>query len=280
MAISTDICTIEDIRRTCGIESSEIEDDDVSRLITEGVEITENYLNTAIQPRLIIESLDGQLGSENNIIFTKKMPILRLEQVKVDTTTVSPQYVKIYSGGKLVLTDDAEETEWDTSELQSNIIKYYYGLLEESRTDTTTSEAITTPTANDILKVTSTNGMKVGQWVRIQGMDGYNEVTQIEAVSTVNSTITVDLYYPHENDSIVTIMQYPYRIRRFVEIIVSLMMVARIVGASYKDVVGYGIEEFNVQKGEPYTQWRETYNQLNNERLELKKSIRPMPSMA
>ena len=54
-------------------------------------------------------------------------------------------------------------------------------------------------------------------------------------------------------------------------------MVARIVGQSYTDTVGYDLGELHVQKGEPYTQWRETAIQLIKERDEMYKmiSIRP-----
>ena len=46
----------------------------------------------------------------------------------------------------------------------------------------------------------------------------------------------------------------------------AISMVARIVGESYTDTVGYGLGELNIQKGEPYTQWRETAVQLIKER--------------
>ena len=60
-------------------------------------------------------------------------------------------------------------------------------------------------------------------------------------------------------------------------LIASIALVARIVGESYTDIVGYNIGEMRVQKGEPYTQWRETANQLIKERDELMSriSIRP-----
>jgi len=54
-------------------------------------------------------------------------------------------------------------------------------------------------------------------------------------------------------------------------------MVARIVGQSYTDIVGYNLDELRIQKGEPYTQWRETAAQLIKERdmLLAKIPIRP-----
>ena len=60
-------------------------------------------------------------------------------------------------------------------------------------------------------------------------------------------------------------------------IFAALAMVGRIVGESYTDIVGYNIEDFRVQKGEPYTQWRETAIQLIKERdlIMSKITIRP-----
>ena len=54
-------------------------------------------------------------------------------------------------------------------------------------------------------------------------------------------------------------------------------MVARIVGQSYTDIVGYNIGEMRVQKGEPYTQWRETAVQLIKERNDLLGRIKARP---
>lgn len=267
------VCSIEDIRRTTGIGSDIIEDDDVSRLITEGIHTVERYLNTAIVPKTRIEAKDHENGLESNLITVDKYPIIKVKAIKIDGTSVSPEYVKIYRAGAIQLTNEAEVTEFDEGQ-QANVIKYVYGTLEESETSTTTTSATTAGSSTEI-PVNSVNGFKANQWIKIVGMDGYEEITQIDSVG--ESSITAETTQPHEADSDVIIMRIPYEIKRLIEIVTGLMLVARIVGESYTDIVGYGLGEFNVQKGEPYTQWRETYNQLNSERTNLLKTIRPNP---
>ena len=266
--------SVADVRRTCGIENDVISDADVTTLITEATKAVEKYLNSAVTPTDVIEHLDTDLGTGSTIIFTTYSPILSVKQVKVDTTTVSPKYVKVYRGGKLVLTSDAEETEWNDSDPQANHIKYSYGLLKDSTTETTTTAEITSPTTDYSISVSSTAGLSVDDYIRIYGMDGYSEVTKITLIGS--GTITADVYLPHENGSIVNLQEIPTAIDRLIEIITSIMMIARMVGQSYTDIVGYGLEGFNVQKGEPYTQWREAYLELDKERQLLLKSVRPI----
>ena len=269
------VCEVADIRRTVGIGSDTIEDDDVSRLIQEATIAVEGYLNTAVYPKTVINSLDNHLGNGSEIIFLDKMPVLNILAVKIDGETVSPQYVKFYRGGKIVLTNSAEESSWDDNP-QANVIKYTYGMVKDNEdVQTVSTAAITTPATSTSMAVSSSAEFEVNDWVRIYGMDGYSEVSKVTAKDDATHA-TVDIYFPHENGSIVMLQEPSKRLKRFVEIITSLMMVARIVGESYTDIVGYGLEGFSIQKGEPYTQWRETYNQLNKEKLELKKNIRPM----
>ena len=55
---------------------------------------------------------------------------------------------------------------------------------------------------------------------------------------------------------------------------VALMLFGREVGQSFDDITGYSLSELQVQKGEPFTQWREAYRQ-NIERWKvLSKTVR------
>lgn len=269
--------TYSDIRRTCGIESSEISNADVTVLITEAESAVERYLNTSIGAKTKLDFQDATLGTDPEYLVLTKSPILTITAIKVDGTSVSPKYTKIYPGGLLQLTSDAEETTWDNGDPQSNVIQYQYGLLEESSTETTLSSAIADGSEDTsyTLSITSTSDLSADDYIKIEGTDGYREVTQLTSVGT--GTALADIYYPHTNGSRVVLMQVPYLAKRLVEIITSLMMVARIVGASYDDIVGYGLGDMNVQKGEPYTQWRETAKQLEAERKLILKSLRPHP---
>ena len=272
--------TYLEVQRTCGIQSNVISNADVTALITEAEYSIERFLNTAIGAKTKIDYLDTSFGVAPEYLVLSANPILTINYVKVDTTAVSPKYVKIYPGGIIQLTNDAEEVTWDDSNPQSNIIQYKYGLLEESTTESTLSTAITdgSEAADYELQITSTTGFSDDDWIKVEGTDGYREVMQVETVGT--GTALGNIEYPHVKGSRVIKMQVPYLIKRLVELIASEMMVARIVGASYTDIVGYGLGDMSVQKGEPYTQWRETYKQLDNERKLILKSLRPRPIVA
>ena len=270
-----EVCTVEDIRRTCGIQSTEIEDDDVSRLIQEATAQVESFIGCYIYPKTKIESTEANLGIDSEILILSKYPVLSILSCSIDGTSVTPKYIKIYPGGKLVLTNDAEETTWDDDEPQNNIIKYRCGFLEDDNIETTTTADVTAGSSTS-MSVSNSSELRANDWIRIFGTDGYSETVKISSV-TDGTTIVVDLAYPHESGSTIARQIVPFRIKRLVEITTSLMMVARIVGESYKDIVGYGLEGFNVQKGEPYTQWRETQRQLNEERKMLTKHLRPNP---
>jgi len=268
--------TISKVRATCGIESGEISDEDVSLLITDAEKEVDRLMNTTYEPKTKIDFLDAELGTNPEIFFTTKQPILRIIKLIIDGTEISPKYVKIYPGGMVKLTSSAEKKVM-SNDPQDNYIKYVYGDLEETTTTTTTSDDVTSGD-NKSIPVSSSSSFEVGDYVKIQGMDGYSEVTEITEI-TDSTHITANLSLPHESGSIVTKMQIPQIIVRLTNIVTSLMMVARIVGASYDEIVGYGLEGMNVQKGEPYTQWRETATQLREEYKRILAIKKPKPAV-
>jgi len=273
------VTTVSDIRRTCGITKDLIDDDDVSEMINIAVNEAGRILNSSILPKTTIEAFNpDDIGNPDSATL-KFSPILQIKSVKINGTSVSPQYVRVYEdSGIIELTSSAEKTTFDLSKPQNNIVKYVYGMIETGDEETQIKTAITSPTDDYEITVTTGEGskFKANDWVRIEGMDGYFEVTKVTA-STAN-TITCDLVYPHEATSRIILMQVRPDVKRFVEIITGLMLVAREVGASFKDMTGYSIGDRSVQKGEPYTQWRETHLQLTKEYQRLLTLLR-MPSV-
>jgi len=55
--------------------------------------------------------------------------------------------------------------------------------------------------------------------------------------------------------------------------------VARVVGQSFDEITGYSLSELSVQKGEPYTQFRETTTQLQKEYNKLLTHFRIRPAI-
>jgi len=274
-----EVTTVEDVRRTCGITKDLIDDDDVQKTISRAVKETGKLLNTSILPREVIDVITPDERSGSETIILRKNPVLRVKDIKIDGTSVSVQYIRLHEGsGLLSLTSDAEESYFVISGTKRNAVRYVYGLIETSDdVETTVSTAVTTPTNDYTLVVSDGSIFNVNDWVRIEGMDGYYEVTKVEGVSGNN--LTVDLTYPHEATSRVILMVVPEDVKRLVEIVSGLMLVAREVGASFKDIVGYTLGDRSIQKGEPYTQWRETHVQLRKEYVELMKARRRRPSI-
>ena len=254
--------TVEAVR-TCGrIEADKISNDDVTSLISRAEKEVDRLMNTTYDPKTIIERMDSDLGVSPERFFVSHFPILRIIELKIDQTSVSPKYLKIYRGGKIEITENAEKTQM-SNDLQDNIIKYSYADFEISSTSTETTSAVTE--ADDVsIAVSSSTGIITGNYVQIEGMDGYSEIALVSNVAD-GTHITASISLPHESGSIVTKMEIPEIIVRLTDVVTSLMMIARFVGASYDDIVGYDIDGLHVQKGEPYTQFRESAKQLRDE---------------
>jgi len=270
------VTTVADVRRTCGITKDLIDDDDVQKTIERAEKELGKILNTSIKPKTVIEVVTPNQRVDTEVILLKHNPVLQVKDVKINGTSVSPQYISVYEGsGKLILKSGAEETHFDVNKTQNNAIKYVYGLIEPGDEETATTAEITSPDDDTSISVSDGSKFKIGDWVRVEGMDGYYEVTQVSAQAA--TTITADLAFPHESGSRVILMEVPGDVKRLLEITTGLMLVAREVGASFKDIVGYTLGDRSIQKGEPYTQWRETHVQLRKEYEALMQARRPRP---
>jgi len=268
--------TVASVRRTSGIGSSEINDTDVEAIIVECEPQIERHFNTVFTPKERIDILDGN-GTIR--IFLDKNPLLAVRALKIDGDTEDPAYLHIYKESGKIELDTSQDLTNSLFKAGSKkvICKYLYGWLEESSTETTTSAASVAGTSVE-LSVASETGFSADDWVEIYGMDGYKEAAQVSSTDT--GTITVDqLVYTHESGSKIVKLQINEIFKKLMNFACSIAMVARIVGQSYTDIVGYGLGEFHVQKGEPYTQWRETATQLIKERDRLLSRIKPRPSV-
>jgi len=270
--------TVASVRRTCGIGSDQINDTDVENTITEVEKQVPRFFNTVFTPTERIDILDGN-GTER--IFTTKGPLLKLKALKIHGTSVTIDgNVLVYKeSGKIVL-DNSNGTPEKTvfSDYKNGVvIKYIYGWVEEEGTETeTTADALVGSSVE--INVSDESGFSADDWVEIYGMDGNREVAKVTNTST--GKITVDLLsYSHESGSKIVKLQTPVLFTKLMNIIAGIALVARIVGQSYSDITGYTLAEMSVQKGEPYTQWRETATQLIRERDMLMQTIKPRPSI-
>ena len=268
--------TIASVRRTIGIDSSEISDNDVTAIIAEVVPQVERYYNTSFTPKERIDILDGN-GTYR--IILDKNPLLTVRELKIDGTTEDPAHLHLYrESGKIELNSDATTSTFLEGS-RKIAVKYIYGMVEGTSTSTTTSAAEVAGTSVSIA-VGSITGFADNDWVEIYGMDGFSEVAQIDGTPSAGTIIVDKLVFGHEAGSTVVKVSLNQTIYKIMNICCGIAMVARIIGQSYTDIVGYTMGEFSVQKGEPYTQWRETASQLIKERDDLLERIKPRSYIA
>ncbi len=69
-------------------------------------------------------------GDETDTLFLNKYPLRILEDVEIDSVSVTPSYVYQYpEQGKLILgTSDVEVTYWSEKKAQKNVISYWWGV--------------------------------------------------------------------------------------------------------------------------------------------------------
>ena len=270
--------TSDEVRAACGITSAFISDDDFGQLIDSAEYEIEKLANTAFMPTTIVEQYQGD-GSERLVLW--RNPVLKVRALTIDDISITPEYIRTSKqGGVLWLTTNAELTYFKYKQAERNVVrvKYDYGLLEATTTQTTTSNA---EEAGDsvVIEVASTTGFTAEDYVEIEGMDSMREVCKITSVSD-GVSITVDnLALPHEASSVVTRQTVPYVGLRMMRIGCAMMAVARVVGQSFDEITGYTIGDLQVQKGEPYTQWREVTTQLRKEWNDVWKSFRIRPAI-
>ncbi len=267
--------SISSVRRTVGIGSTEISDADVEDTITEVEKQVQRYFNTVFAPTEKIEILDGD---GTNRLLLDQNPVLSVRSLKIDGTTEDPANLEIYKESGYIFLGQTADTSKFAAKRNTVTVRYLYGTLENSTTLTTTSDAEVAGTTVSIA-VASITDFADNDWVEIYGMDGNREVAQISG-SPAGGVIIVDqLILAHEAGSTIVKLAISENFTKLMNLITSIALVARIVGESYKDIVGYNLAEFRVQKGEPYTQWRETANQFIRERDELMKRISIRPYM-
>jgi hypothetical protein len=267
--------TVSSVRRTGGIGSDQINDTDVEAIIDECEYQVERFLNTSFTPKERIDVLDGN-GTIR--IFVDKNPLLAVRGLKIDGDTEDPAHLIVYRGSGKMELDTEQSLTNSTFKTGSGkiVVKYLYGQVENSTTSTTTSAAETAGT-NVSIAVGSITGFANADWVEIYGMDGYREVAQINAIPAGGAIQVDKLVLAHESGSTLVKLEVNQTIKKLMNIVSALAMVARVVGESYTDIVGYTMAEFSVQKGEPYTQWAETARQLIKERDMILSTLKARP---
>ncbi len=259
--------TVDNVRVASGITTKFISDADMQELLEYMEFEIEQYINIRFLPYTIIEQHEGD---ESERLILRKSPVLKIRAVTIDTTTVDVDDLRVDNNAGIIwLTTAADIGSFSRRTNERNLVrvKYDYGMLEVTTTQTTTDAA---EVAGDsvVVAVADATGFSTDDQIQIQGMDSKQEVCKITNVTSNN--ITVDnLSISHEAGSMVTLLRVPKVAERLMIVACSMAAVARVVGQSFDEITGYSIGDLHVQKGEPYTQWREVTTQLQKEYKQL-----------
>jgi len=266
--------TADDVRRASGAPTSLISDTLIEGAITIVEKEMQRWMNTAFKPTQKIEHRDGNSLPR---LFTLKNPLLSVRALTLNkTTTITPAYVNWEKqSGKVELTNDAEAGNF-TSGQNNTFIKYLYGLLEASTTETTSSAA-TTAGSSVSITVADITDFADEDWIEIEGMDGNQEVAQISGDPSGSTIIVDQLVQAHESESTIVKLQIPYFIKRYMEIEAAIYIAIYAIGGTYTFNTSYSLGELQVNKGEPYPQWREVIQRMINERKMRRATIKIRP---
>ncbi len=266
--------TVAQARVVSGITSTLIDDSDMTELIEDVEYQVEKFLNCNFTPSVEIDVVDGNFKS---VIFTKKSPLLTVRSLVTNDTTMDLTNIETKRGGLIRLTSDSTIPVF-TFKRKSVIIKYVHGHVEWDKLTGTETDAAAIVGTSIALSVTSETGFATGDWIEVFGTDGFREAAQITGTSS--GTITVDqLVQSHNSGSIVRLLKIDKTFEKLIKIYVGIAANVRAEGQSFADITGYTIEGFQVQKGEPFTQFREAIIQLTKQKDELLRKVRGMPGI-
>lgn len=266
--------TIAEARAVSGLSVDIISDDDMDEFITDIEYQMEKFLNADFTPHIQIDSLDG---NNKPTIFTNRAPLLTVRKLQINDADINIANIDFKKSGIIRLLNNATKATF-TRLRKSIFIKYVHGRVQwdkETETESTSDIDIGTSVA---IPVSSETGFTTGDWIEISSFDGNIEHSKI--TSTATSSITVDeLVFDHESGAIIRLMQLDPTIKRLIKVWVGIATVTRAVGQSFDDITGYTLGEFQVQKGEPFTQFRETIVRLESQAKDLMSKLRPTPGI-
>lgn len=264
--------SVIDVRRASGAPTSLISDAYITSIIAIVEKEMERWINTKFVPTEEIDIFDG---NDLDRLFTRKNPLLAVRLMESNSTTISVDEIHVYKPSGMIVLGSGAETSSFTKRNQSVIIKYLYGMLDHSDTESSLSTASTAGTSVT-LTVADASSFAEDDWIEIYGTDGHKEVAQITGTGT--GEITVDQFVlTHSVSSKIIKLEIPYHIKRYMEIEAALYVALNAIGSTYTFNASYGLGELNVVKGVPYVHFERLVHDLLKERAMLKTRIRPRP---
>ncbi|MCK5281870.1 MAG: hypothetical protein KAK00_00510 [Nanoarchaeota archaeon] len=262
--------SVTSVRAACGAPTALVTDTVITQFITEVENLTGKWLNAAFEPTRRIDILDG-----NGLpyFYAMKNPLLSVRKLTSDGTELTLSDLHIYkNSGKIALSGDSDLSSF-VAESRSVICEYYHGWVEYSTTTTDTDTA-STAGSSVALSVDSESGFSADDWIEIIGNDGYQESAKITATGTGEITVDI-LMYSHESGSIITKLQIPEYIKRFMELEAGICVAINAMGSTYTFNTSYTIGDFTTNLGVPYPHFQTQFTNMVKERDGLVRKLRP-----
>jgi len=264
--------TPNDIRLAMGMKPDDTDifsDAELETIIEHAEAEAEKLLDGVYTKKTTTEYRTSRDGS--NLLMLEKKPIMRVVNITVGGSAVTPKFAKVFNNsGKIILSNDAEKTKWDSTEERNNIIKYNYGKLDETSTETTTIATSTAGTGRNIT-VADETGFNVNDYVKFESIEVelgtgycYPEITKV--TGTASNQITCDISYNHGTGTRIVKMETPQSVKRFIIVTGGIMAALHTIGATYTFQTSYSIEGYTTNKGVPYPHFEKVFNSLVDER--------------
>lgn len=261
-------------RVVSGITDALISDPDMEELIEDVEYQVEKFLNCNFAPSVEIDVLDG---NSKSVIFTRKSPVLSVRSLISNETDIDVTTIDFKRSGLIRLLSSTTPPVF-IFKRKSVITKYVHGHVQWDKLTNTEIDSASAAGTSVALSVSSEAGFSTDDWIEIFGTDGNKEAAQI--TGTASGTITVDqLIDSHVSGSLVRLLKIDPTFLKLIKIYVGIAANVRAEGQSFADITGYTIEGLQVQKGEPFTQFREAIIQLTKQKDELLSKIRSIPGI-
>ena len=267
MAIISSV-TVEDVRVRSGEAEERLTDAQITTLIEDGEKDVETYLNSKLQGTLTIDHLDG---SADNIIALKHGPVLGLVSVQSDDSLIDADEFFVEVDANAIIIRPGSSIGVFTYKTKKVSVKYYYGYLEASTTQTTTS-AEASAGSSVAISVASETGFSTGDWVSIKGMD-YEERAKITGTDTEEITVET-LNFTHASGSIVTLLEIPKTVEELIIIEAAIKVAQAMLSLTARDKSRYRIDDVEIALGEAYAQWNAMVKSLKVGLIKAQKRVR------
>ena len=261
--------TIEEIRTAGGFPSDLVTDSQVEQAIKITTSNIERLMNTKFEPT---ERIEKQFGNYQKYLFLEKNPVLKVIQLKIGDTNISPETLEISrESGRIQLTHTSESFYFFRVPERTNI-RYMFGYLIED-----TQIINTTPILKGIdvsFEVEDTFTLSVGDWLNLSDINGKKTISKIKAIN--GNEITIDeSQFNFEENILIYSLKTPDFIKRLIELESVIYLAINVIGATYTFNTGYSLGDLSAQKGVPYTHWAKTTDVCIKERDNLMKKIKP-----